>query len=123
MSESPVVLIVEQDVALVLELTECIEAAGCAAVLAHSSAQALEVAGTRSPDLVLLDLDLPGEPMDELIRKLPVPPARIVLTSHDPASEARGGVEATGVALLLQRPIDCEELRKFITAFLGRPAP
>jgi len=60
MNELALVLIIEDDPALAHELKNCVDRAGGTARLAHSSVQALEVTGTWSPDLVLLDADLPA---------------------------------------------------------------
>jgi hypothetical protein len=56
---------------------------------------------------VLLDLELPDDPLDDVIRKLLVAPARIIGISDRLSSMARTRAEGTGVALVLVRPIDC----------------
>lgn len=120
MNELTLVLIIEDDLALAHELKECVDRAGGTARLVHSSAQALEVTRTWSPDLVLLDADLPGEPIDDLIGKLLVPPARVLLMSEHLDSDARIRAEKSGVALVLPKPVDCDELQAFVMALSRR---
>jgi CheY-like chemotaxis protein len=114
------VLIIEPNPTVARELQVCVEGAGCAAATTHSGREALEITRSWRPDLVLLDLELPDDPLDDVIRKLLVAPARIIGISDRLSSRARTRAEGTGVALVLVRPIDYEELRMCVEALLAR---
>jgi len=48
-------------------------------LLATTAAEAVDATRRWVPDLVVLDLDLDGPPVEKLVRELPVPPTRVIL--------------------------------------------
>lgn len=68
--ESPLVLIVEDDPETRLFYIAALESGGFSTQQAHNGLQALEKALTASPDLILVDIALPGIDGIELCRRL-----------------------------------------------------
>jgi DNA-binding response OmpR family regulator len=116
------VLIVE-DEALVSEIIRhALETAGYrVAGSAADGAEALEMARTLRPDVVLMDIDLPdGDGLEVTRRLLAVTPlAVVVLTAHEtPELIERAG--AVGVAAYLTKPPNVRELDRAIRISLAR---
>jgi DNA-binding response OmpR family regulator len=123
------VLIVEDDDDLRQGLMLRLRAAGYEVVLAEDGVSAVSAAVRLRPDLVLLDLGLPGGDgvtvLDRYTRlpdvcAIPV----VVLTGRDPGTAQRD-IEQYTVAGFLQKPVDNDELVATIEGALaayGSPA-
>ncbi|MGD0966351.1 MAG: response regulator transcription factor [Candidatus Acidiferrales bacterium] len=117
------ILIVDDDEHLLLGLTCKLKANGYAVFSAMDGITAVAVARKELPDLVLLDLGLPGgdgflvlerlRAMTELVAT-PV----IVLSARDPAGEKQRVLQAGAVAFF-QKPPDSRELLAAIRQALG----
>jgi two-component system KDP operon response regulator KdpE len=122
------VLIVEDDDDLRQGLTLRLRASGYGVILAEDGVAAVSVAVRERPDVVLLDLGLPGGDgvtVLERYAKLPeiwsIPV--VVLTGRDPGT-ARRDIENYLVAAFLQKPVDNDELLVAIDmALAGSGAP
>ena len=93
--------------------------------VAHDGPQAVEQAERLRPDLVLLDLGLPGLSGWEVLQRLRASAATaatpvVVLTGHlFPQDIAHA--EAAGCSALLSKPCDAETLLEAVRAWTERP--
>ena len=117
------ILIIDDDPHLILGLTPRLKANNYAVVTAGDAIAAITVARKEAPDLIILDLGLPGGDgfmVLERIRNLPdlsgVPV--IVLSARDPVDNRKRSLEGGAVAFF-QKPPDNHELLTAIRQALG----
>jgi CheY-like chemotaxis protein len=119
----PRVLVVE-DNAVNLELViALLEQAGCQAIAGETADAGLRLAAAESPDLILMDLQLPGMSGYEVTRRLKADPATagipvVAITAGAMRSdEARA--RSAGCDAYLTKPLDTrlflETLRRFLS--------
>lgn len=119
------VLIVDDDRPLRKLIRAYLQEAGVAVVEAANGEDALVAVRARRPDLVLLDVRLPGIDGFETLRRIasddrPVPV--IMLTSADDELDQLVGYRI-GAVDYVTKPISPKVLAAKVTAFLGRLAP
>lgn len=113
------VLIVEDDPAISDLIAEVLTAGGIQPIRAYSGSEALLVLQRRHPDLILLDLMLPGISGEDVMERVPDIPVIIV--------SARGEIDdkvdllRSGAADYITKPFDTRELLARIEVQL-RPA-
>jgi len=108
------ILVVDDTPANVKLLSDLLMYKGYEVVTAASGAGALEKVETEQPDLVLLDILMPGMDGYEVCRAIRKNPATeilpvVMVTSLDPAEERINGLEA-GADDFLAKPVDEHEL-------------
>ena len=117
------ILIVDDDPHLLLGLAPRLKASSYSVVTAADAISAIAVARNEAPDLIILDLGLPGGDgfvVMERIRKLatlasiPI----IVLSAWDPAGNRKRSLDAGAVAFF-QKPPDNHEFLAAIRQALG----
>lgn len=108
MSRRPLVLVVEDDLANRVLLTRLLERDGYAAIAAEDGMAALDAVMEHKPDLVLLDVGLPGIDGIEVCRRLREDPATLTL----PVIMLTGSAELDDVVVGLDAGAD---------DFLGKP--
>jgi Response regulator containing a CheY-like receiver domain and a GGDEF domain len=119
------ILIVEDDQPIALALSVRLKAYGYTTWIADDGIMAITMAVRNKPDLILLDVALPGGNGLTLIEQFHALPETcktpIVLTtaSHDP--ELRKKALALGVSGLLRKPYDAQELASVIHSTFGDP--
>jgi len=109
----PSVLIVEDEQVLAKNLRTKLKAHGLDATVAHTGEEALKIFSSMLPDLVLLDIRLPGIDGLTLLPKLKAvsPSANvIVMTAHGSERVAVDAMRA-GAFEYLTKPVDLEELQ------------
>jgi DNA-binding response OmpR family regulator len=114
------VLVVDDDADLVLGLRVRLEAMGYEMTGASDAEVAMAAVRSYRPDVIILDLGLPGEDglaflgrlrrVDDQASQIPV----IVLTAGDESS--RAPALAAGAQVFFQKPVDSWELVDAITA-------
>ncbi len=123
-SQRPTILLVEDERAITEPLAEALEREGFDAAVAETAAEALRAAGSRSPDLVLLDIGLPdGSGLDvcrELRRESDVP--IIMLTARGSEADRVAGLEL-GADDYVVKPFSAREVTARVRAVLRRAAP
>jgi DNA-binding response OmpR family regulator len=116
------VLIVDDEREFAATLTERLSLRGYAASAAFSAEEALAAVATSAPDVVLLDLNLPGVRGVELLMALrqQLPRGEIILLSgHLDLADKIEGVRIDAFGLLL-KPVDMKELTAKIDAAQAR---
>ena len=108
------ILIIDDDPNIVEYLVTLIEDNGFAAVSAASAQQGLEIAKKEIPDLITLDLDMPGEWGPRFYRKMSQEPELknipvIVISGLSGSEYAIGKAVAS-----ITKPFDKDELLKII---------
>lgn len=124
-SEKRTILVIEDDKDLLRGLTLRLKANGYRVTCAEDAVQGMSTARRSHPDLVLLDLGLPGGSGFDLIERmhtrLPYDVPVIVLTAADP-SVAEPKALALGAVAFFQKPADNEDLLSCIRWALGEEA-
>jgi len=118
----PRILVVEDDQALMLGLQENVRVAGYEVLTAADGPSALAAARDRKPDLILLDVMLPGLSGYEVCRKLREEGVRtpvIMLTARQDEFDKLHGFE-TGADDYVTKPFSLRELLARIKAVLAR---
>ena len=114
MTEPPKILVVDDTPANVKLLVDLLGAKGYTAIAASSGEEALVRIGVQPPDLVLLDIMMPGLSGYDVCRKIRATEATALLpvvlcTSLDPKQERINGIEA-GADDFIPKPINQQEL-------------
>jgi CheY-like chemotaxis protein len=104
-----------------------LESLGCDIVTAGSAEEGLELAQSLEPDLILLDLRLPGMSGYEAIRVIREHPVLRSVPVVAVTAQAMQGDEATalraGFDAYLSKPIDNRRLRELVRGYLHLPGP
>ncbi|MDB5326199.1 MAG: uncharacterized protein JWM57_1768 [Phycisphaerales bacterium] len=119
----PSVLVVEDEPKLRDLIGEVLRGWGFAAIPAKSGEEALRLCESRVPDVLLLDLNLPGRSGLETcqaLRELGVAAAAIVLTGYGDLAAAQRAIEL-GVVAFLTKPFRLGELEKALAKAWRRP--
>jgi len=118
------VLVVEDEPGIADFIRRGLSYKGYSVQVAHSGEEALELAQERLPDLVILDLMLPGMDGVEVCRRLRAADAVpiVMLTARDAVTDKVAGLEA-GADDYITKPFAFEELLARVRAALRRRAP
>lgn len=123
-SSEPLILLAEDNEANVLTITQYLKAYGYRIVLANNGQQAIEIAKTQRPQLILMDVQMPE--MDGLeatrqirqntdIAHIPI----IALTSFAMRSD-KEQIMAVGVDSYMSKPVSLKELVAEISKYLSK---
>jgi len=120
------VLVVEDHPVDLELITELLGAAGCQVLSASSAEVGLRLAEVERPDLILMDLQLPGMTGYEATRRLKADPTTasipvVALTANAMCGEEARAI-AAGCAAHLTKPLDPQVLRETLHRFLLRAA-
>jgi DNA-binding response OmpR family regulator len=119
------ILIVDDDKDVLLGLNIRLKASGYNVILAADALSAISKAQRERPDLIILDIGLPGGSgflvMERLNSLMPVASIPIiVLTARDPHVNRERALKAGAVAFL-QKPVDNDELLSTLRKALEEP--
>ncbi len=123
----PKILIVDDDVTITQLLKTLVKMEGHAPTTVNDSTKAIEIAGSVNPDLITLDLMMPGLTGFELCEllhqdpKFANIPILIVSARDDPESKERA--LKAGAKDYLTKPFGADELMQKIKALTNSPAP
>ena len=122
MTEPRTILVVEDNEANQLLTRSVLELEGYAVEVAGSVAEAYEVLRERRPDLILMDVQLPGEDGLSATRRLKADPATaaipvVALTAHAMTGDRDLALTA-GCAGYISKPIDTRTFAAQVSEFL-----
>jgi signal transduction histidine kinase len=126
--ESPLsILVVDDNQDSACSMTLLLELQGHKVQVAHAGHTALRLAGECSPDVILLDIGMPGMNGYEVARQLRSQPAfsdtlLIAVTGYGRASDVKQ-TESAGFDHHLVKPIDYDKLQSLLAARAGRASP
>lgn len=119
----PTIMVVDDDDDIRQMMRVLLEEDGYSVLEAENGQQAIEIAQSASPDLILMDLSMPvldglaaTRRMREIDRVSDVP--IIAITAHD-SPEHRTNASAAGINEYLTKPIDFVKLDKLLDHFLN----
>ena len=113
MNESKKILVIEDDPDIRMLLNVRLKAAGYAAVFAFDAVTAISTARKENPDLIILDLGLPGGGyvvMERLRALATLSLTPIVVISAQDAKVHTERAGAAGAYAFLEKPIDSDRL-------------
>ncbi|HEX5450944.1 MAG TPA: response regulator transcription factor [Candidatus Limnocylindrales bacterium] len=116
------ILIVEDEHPVARGIQYALQQEGYQVTIAHDGEEGLQVASTQAPDLVLLDVRLPGIDGFELLRRLRAHGSKapvLVLTARDDEVDKVIGLEL-GADDYLTKPFSLRELMSRIRALIRR---
>ena len=116
----PHILIIDDDIHIGNMLQELLCAKGYSVSRAYSGTEAMLVLEGKRPDLILLDLMLPGLSGEELLPKIKETPVIVVSAKADVADKV--SLLMNGACDYITKPFDVGELMARITVALRRPA-
>ncbi|HYM96351.1 MAG TPA: response regulator [Candidatus Sulfotelmatobacter sp.] len=126
MSEPNLILVVEDNEANQLLTAALLEREGYRVELAASSDQASRVLSDRHPDLILMDVQLPGEDGLSFTRRLRADPLTAAIPIVALTALAMSGDQertlAAGCNGYIAKPIDTRTFAVDIRRYLARPA-
>ena len=117
------ILLVEDEVELLDVLTEHLEREGYAVTRAVDGEEALRRVQNERPDLVLLDLGLPGLRGFDVLQRLREDHPRVpvvMLTGLDDEAEARRTLQM-GAVDYIRKPFELAHLNRVVQAAIGNP--
>lgn len=122
MNTAPSIVVVEDEPDLAGVIQETLEDEGYLVTWVDDGQRALALLSEQTPDLVLLDLRLPGLSGTEILaryRTMPGPQAPVVImTASTDAERAIAAASADGV---LAKPFDLDQLVDLVARYAGRP--
>jgi two-component system, cell cycle response regulator DivK len=118
----PLVLVVEDNPVNLELVTALLEEQGCEVLVAITGDAALQLLSESRPDIVLLDVQLPGMSGYQVSRQIKANPALVgipvvVLTAHAMADEDVRARDA-GCDAFLTKPIDVRAFNQILRQFL-----
>jgi CheY-like chemotaxis protein len=120
-------LLADDDRVLTLLLSSRLRARGVEIVVAHDAMQALMSAMRSPPDVIVLDVQMPGGTGIETLKKLKLSAKTsmipVVVLSGSVEPETSEQVKALGAEQFLLKPIDPDRLFQVLCTVLGQPAP
>ena len=123
MSNPPLILIVEDNVGSLMLATVMLESEGFQVAGAESAEEARTVLTTRAPDLILMDIQLPGMDCLTFTKERKADPATsdipvFALTAHAMPLHQRAA-RAAGCAGFIAKPWTPESLTREVRTFLS----
>jgi CheY-like chemotaxis protein len=124
MTVSPLILVVDDNEAGQFLACAVLELGGFRVGCAASAGEVLEFLSVRTPDLILMDVQLPGQDGLSLTRQLKADPATaaipvVALTAHAMAGDRELAL-AAGCVGYITKPVDtrtlCDSVREFMPA-------
>ncbi|MCR5539577.1 MAG: response regulator transcription factor [Ruminococcus sp.] len=114
----PNILIIDDDTSISEMLSEALENEGYSVTKAYSGTEAVMILSQSQPDLILLDLMLPGMSGEELLPKIKDIPVIVVSAKADISDKV--GLLLGGAADYITKPFDISELLARITVQLRK---
>jgi CheY-like chemotaxis protein len=117
----PTILVVDDDPAVRHMLCRLLDEENYKVIAAASGPEALQTASRNGPQLVLLDLNLPGkngwDTFEQMSQEIPLTPVIIITARPNQLFPAL----ASGVGALMEKPLDLPRLLHTIAELLAEP--
>lgn len=120
MTQKPVILVVDDDLPILTLMRNLLREFGFDPQVAGTGEAAIAAASAKLPDLILLDMNMPGMAGEEVIRGLRnagVEGIPILILSGDPVDRAE--IARLGVSGAVQKPFDVPALIDTIRGHVG----
>ena len=121
MAERPLILVVDDDGPILILMRNLLREFGFEPVAAASGPQAIEEARRRTPDLILLDRNMPGMSGDEVLREMradsTLADVPVLMLTGEPMDP--GEVKRLGATAAVMKPFDVPALVERIRAHLN----
>lgn len=121
MAPRSIILVIDDDVPILILMRSLLTEFGFEAVTAASGEEGLEQAGLRTPDLVLLDRNMPGMSGDEVLQRLRAEEALrktpVLILSGEPMPQDE--ITQLGATAAVLKPFDVTELVSTIRSYVG----
>jgi CheY-like chemotaxis protein len=119
----PRVLVVEDNPVNMELVAALLESEGCGVLSAETADVSLRLAAAERPDLILMDIQLPGMSGHDATRRLKADPATagipvVAVTAHAMLGDEARAREA-GFDAFLTKPIDAQAFRETLRRYLG----
>ncbi len=122
MDAVPRILVIEDNPVNLELVLAILEPVGCQILTAGTAEVGLQIARTERPDLILLDVHLPGMSGYEVAPRLKADPATTAIPIVAVTAQAMRGEETrardAGCDALLTKPVDADLLRKTVRRLL-----
>jgi DNA-binding response OmpR family regulator len=117
-------MLVDDDEELLRELQEVLASEGFDVVISSDSSAASQLAASVGPDLVLVDLKMPGKSGFELAKEITENPATcgipvLAMSAFYLESETRNLLAPVGIRKWFAKPLDLDEVLKELRSLLG----
>ncbi len=121
------VLIVEDNPQSLELISELVQAEGYAVITVKTGTEALTIAREQRPDLILMDIQLPGVDGLTVTQRLKMEPATkkipvIGISAHALRDDVQRALEA-GCVAYLPKPLDTRRFRDLLVQLLGPDPP
>jgi len=121
------VLVCDDEPYIVESVSYVVRKAGFEVSSAEDGETALDLARREKPDLIFLDIMMPGIPGDEVCRRLKADPATrathvIILTARGQEEDERRAMEM-GADEFMTKPFSPRKLREMLVRVLGNSVP
>lgn len=124
MSTKPVILVIDDDLPILTLMKSVLREFGFEARVASTGAAAIQAAREQTPDLILLDKNMPGTQPDDVVRSLrsenAVAQVPILILSGEPVEPDE--IARLGAAGAVMKPFDIRNLVERIRMHVGAPA-
>jgi len=121
------VLVCDDEPYIVESVSYVVRKAGFEVSSAEDGETALDLARRENPDLIFLDIMMPGIPGDEVCRRLKADPATrathvVILTARGQEEDERRAMEM-GADEFMTKPFSPRKLREMLVRVLGNSVP
>lgn len=115
------VLVVDDDRRIVKTTCDILRIKGFEAVPAFNGSEALELARSRDPDCVLMDMRMPGMDGVEAVKRMKslFPDLPIILMSAYATDEVTAEARTQGALAVLPKPVDVDMVVSFLSILGG----
>ncbi len=114
------VLIVDDQFGIRILLNEVLHKEGYQTFQAANGVQALEILNTKSPDLVLLDMKIPGMDGIEILKRMKAvePDIRVIIMTAYGELDMIQEAKDLGALTHFAKPFDIDDIRKAVAKYI-----
>ncbi|MBI3793382.1 MAG: response regulator [Nitrospinae bacterium] len=115
------ILVVDDEYFFCKILDKYLSRLGYAVIISMNGEQALEMIALEKPDLVTLDIRMPGVNGYDILEKLRLhqSPVKIVVISAIDTPEMEAQMKAAGASAVFLKPVELEEIGRVVKELIG----